>query len=182
MATATQPLRGTFVADPNHSSFQAALSHMKVGSFRTSFSDVDARLTASEDAEPALEGAARVESISITRPPEFREHVVRGADFFDADHHPEIAFRSTRLALAENGTVAMDGELTIRGITKPITATGSFQEPVEDPYGNVRTAFALTANIDRRDWGITWQAPLPKGGDVLGWDVALEVHIELVAQ
>jgi polyisoprenoid-binding protein YceI len=152
---------------------------MGVGAFRTTFSDVDARLT-SDDEGVRLEGSARVESISIRNPPEFREHVVNGADFFDAANHPEILFSSSRLDMNADGTVSLDGELVIKGIAKPITATGTWREPIEDPYGGVRTALELQAVIDRREFDITWQAPLPKGGDALGWDVTLDAHLELI--
>src|SRR4029077_7486008 len=99
----THPLTGVFDADRTHSSFQFGVRHMKVSTFRASFGDVDAQLT-SGASEFHLEGAARVESISIVDPPMFREHVVRGADFLDADNHPEILFRSERVELTEDGT------------------------------------------------------------------------------
>ncbi|MDQ3678808.1 MAG: YceI family protein [Actinomycetota bacterium] len=179
MTTATRIAEGTYRTDPIHSSFQAGARHMGVGSFRTTFSDVDARLTADADGV-GIEGRAQVESISIHNPPEFREHVVNGADFFDAANHPEIVFASSRLELNDDGTVELDGELVIKGIAQPLTATGTWREPIEDPYGGVRTALDLQAVVDRRDFDITWQAALPKGGDALGWDVTLDAHLELV--
>ncbi len=177
MSTATQPISGTFVADPVHSSFQFAVKHMKVATFRAGFDDVEARL-----ADGVLEGRAKVESVSVRTPPELRQHLVSSPDFFDAGNHPEIVFRSSDLALREDGTATVEGELTIKGITKPVTATGTYQEPVEDPYGGTRTALELTATLDRREWEMNWQAPLPRGGDVLAWDVTLTVNLELVRQ
>ncbi len=177
MSTATQPLTGTFVADPVHSSFQFAVKHMKVATFRAGFDDVVASL-----ADGVLEGRAKVESVSVRTPPELREHLVNSPDFFDAGNHPEIVFRSSDLALREDGTATVEGELTIKGITRPVSATGTYQEPVEDPYGGTRTALELTATLDRRDWEMNWQAPLPSGGDVLAWDVTLSVNLELVRQ
>ena len=165
MAVTTHALTGSFDADRTHSSFQFAIRHMKVSTFRASFGDVDARLVA-DASGPRLEGAARVESISIRDPPEFREHVVRGAEFFDADNHPEIRFRSARVELADDGTAMVDGELTIRGVSRPITATGTYERPIEDPFGLQRAALELRAVLDRRDWGMAWQAPLPGGADV----------------
>jgi polyisoprenoid-binding protein YceI len=179
VTTATRIAEGTYQTDPIHSSVQAGVRHMGVGSFRTTFSDVDARLTADADGV-RLEGRAQVESISIHNPPEFREHVVNGADFFDATNHPEIVFSSGRLELNPDGTVELDGELVIKGIARPLSATGTWREPVEDPYGGVRMALELQAVVDRRDFGITWQAALPKGGDALGWDVTLDAHLELI--
>ncbi len=181
MPVATQPLTGVFNADPSHSSFLFAIRHMKVASYRASFSDVDARLTA-DDSGVRLEGAARAESISITKPPEFREHVVNGADFLDATNHPEIRFNSEDVRLGDDGTVTVNGELVIRGNARPISATGTYQPPVDDPYGAVRTAVELKATLDRRDWGIDWNAQLPNGGDVLGNEVELTVHLELIKE
>jgi polyisoprenoid-binding protein YceI len=178
--TAVLPFSGSFTTDPDHSSFQAQLRHMGVGSFRTGFDDVEARLEAGGD-EPRLTGRARVDSITITRPQEFRAHVVDGDDFFDARNHPEIAFESRRVQFSDDGTVALDGLLTMRGIERPITATGTYVGPVEDIYGGRRAALDLEAAIDRRDWGMTFQAQLPRGGDVLSWTVRLSAHLELVA-
>lgn len=175
MAIATDPFAGTFVADPAHSSFQFAVKHMKVSTFRATFDEVEASLVGRH-----LRGTAKVDSISIKAPPELREHVVNGDDFFAAASHPTIAFDSTSVTLADDGTATVEGELTIKGISRPVRATGTYEPPIEDPYGNTRAALELTATIDRRDWGMNWQMPLPKGGDVLGWDVELSVHLELI--
>ncbi len=181
MTVATQPFTGTFVADPAHSSFQFAIKHMKVTTFRATFEDVHARLVV--DAQGArLDGTARAESVSIKTPPELREHVVNGEEFFDGRNHPEITFTSGDVRLGDDGTITVNGELTIKGITKPFTATGSYHPFVEDPYGSLRTSVELTATVDRRDWDMNWQMPLPKGGDVLGYDVQLSAHVELIKQ
>jgi polyisoprenoid-binding protein YceI len=179
MTTAVQPFSGTFAADREHSSFQAALRHMGVGSFRTGFDDVDARL------EPVagghrLTGRAAVESISIRRPAEFRAHIVEGAEFFDARNHPEITFSSHALRFGHDGTVELEGALTMRGIERPIVARGTYRTPIVDVYGERRAAIDLAASIDRRDWGMDFQAQLPAGGDVLSWEVEISVHLELV--
>lgn len=180
MTTSVQPLAGSYTGDPDHSSFQAQLRHMGVGSFRTGFEDVEARLEPGPDG-PRLTGRARVDSITIKRPAEFRAHVVEGEDFFDAGRHPEITFSSTRIDLTDDGAVTLEGLLGMRGQEHPITATGSYLNPVEDIYGGRRAALDLSAVIDRRDWGMDFQAQLPGGGDVLSWSVTLEIHLELVA-
>jgi len=181
MPVATSQLNGIFVADPAHSSFQFVIKHMKVSAYRAGFADVQARLVA-DDGALSLEGRARVESLTIHNPPEFREHVVNGADFFDAANHPEVVFRSTSLLLADDGAVSADGELEFRGVSRAVTATGTHQPPIEDPYGASRAAIELAVTIDRRDWGMDWQMPLPKGGDALGNEVEISVHLELVKQ
>jgi polyisoprenoid-binding protein YceI len=179
MTTTTRGLDGSFTADPHHSSLVFAVQHMKVSSFRATFGDVEARLQGGESGL-SLEGRARVASVSITNPPAFREHVVNGEDFFDAGNHPEVVFRSTRVELAEDGGVAVYGELEIKGIAKPVTATGTYHAPVEDAFGATRTAIGLHTVIDRRDWDMNWQMPLPAGGDALGYEVEISVSLELV--
>jgi polyisoprenoid-binding protein YceI len=179
VAIATSLFHGTYEIDAAHSSFEAGVRHMGVGSFRTRFDEVEARLISDGDGL-RLEGAARVDSIAIKAPPEFRDHVVNGSDFFDARRHPQISFRTVRIEIAEDGSLEVDGELTIKGITRPVHASGSYRPPVEDPYGDVRTAIDLTATVDRRDFGMDWQAALPKGGDVLGWEVTVDIRAEFV--
>jgi polyisoprenoid-binding protein YceI len=179
MTVATETLTGTWEADVHHSSFEAGTLHMGVGSFRTRFGDVTARLAA-DDGELRLDGEAKVESISISNPSKFREHVVYGEDFLDARTFPAIRFESADIELSEDGEARVTGDLTIKGVTRTVVATGAFRPPVEDPYGGMRAALDLTATIDRRDFGISWQAQLPGGGNVLGWDVTLDVRLELV--
>src|SRR5438067_6821059 len=181
MAVAAQPFTGAFVADRNHSSVLFSVQHIKVSRFRASFADVDARLAADEEGV-RLEGRARVDSISIAEPPELREHVVSGTDFFAAGEHPEIRFRSSRVDLGDDGVIHVSGELDVRGVTRPIEASGTYRSPVVDPYGAGRAAIELAATIDRRDWGFDWQMALPDGDDVLGWEVELDVRLELVEE
>jgi polyisoprenoid-binding protein YceI len=179
MATATQPFTGTYDIDPVHSTVQFAVTHLTVSSFRASFADVEGRLEADDNAV-ALEARVLVESVSIVEPAEFREHVVHGSDFFDAAAHPTITFRSTGVELSDDGTATVDGELTIRDSSQPVTATGTYRPPTEDPFGNRRAGLELVATVDRRGWGLDWQAELPGGGEAVGWDVELSVQLELV--
>ena len=174
MATATQ-LAGTYSADPVHSSFGFAVRYQGVSVFRGTMNDVTARL-----ADGALEGSAKVESISITTPEQFRAHVL-SPEFFDAANHPEVTFRSSDVELNEDGTATVNGDLTIKGITKPVTATGHWTAPAEDAFGNTRGHLALTATIDRTAYDINWNAPLPNGGNALANEVELDVQIALVA-
>jgi polyisoprenoid-binding protein YceI len=175
-ATTTLPLAGTYKADPIHSSFGFAVKHMGVSTFRGTFSDVEATL-----ADGVLEGRAKVESISIVSPADFRAHVL-GADFFDAGRHPEVLFRSTSVDLADDGTATVRGELTIKGITREVVATGTWTPPAESPYGIEIAALELATELDRTQFGMTWNAPLPKGGNILDEKVTLTVHLELQAQ
>jgi polyisoprenoid-binding protein YceI len=178
MTTAAQ-LTGVYELDRTHSSVDFEVTHMQVSTFRASFADVDVRLTV-ENGTSQLEGRVVVESASIGDPPEFREHVVRSSDFFDADSHPEITFRSTSVDLHEDGTAAVAGELAIRGLSLPVTAHGVYSGPRTDPFGATRAGLELEATVDRRAWSLDWQAPLPGGGDALGWDVRIIARLELI--
>ena len=178
-AATLSPFTGTYSADPDHSSVGFAIRHMSVATFRGSFSDVEASVALADDGSLSLSGTAKVRSISIVSPVEFRNHVL-GADFLDARRHPVIVFRSDPAPVGEDGSIAVDGQLTIRNVTRAVVATGTWSAPVEDPYGNMRAGVELTTTVDRRDYGMTWNAPLPKGGAALGTRVTLTAHLELV--
>jgi polyisoprenoid-binding protein YceI len=176
-AAANVPVQ-RFEADPVHSSVGFRVAHMDVATFEGSFGQVRASL-AGAGGRLALEGAARVESISIADPPEFRAHLL-GEEFFDAERHPELRFRSHEVEVGGDAAATVHGELTIRGITRPLLANGRLTGPVDDPFGGRRAALELEATVDRRDFGMDWNMPLPNGGDALGTEVTLAVHLEFV--
>ena len=176
MATATTPFAGTYVADPVHSSFGFAVRYQGVSIFRGTLSEVAATLT-----DGRLEGAAEVESISIRTPEQFRAHVL-GPEFFDAADHPEVTFASDQVELREDGTAVVDGELTIKGITRPVRAAGTWTPPASDAFGNTRGHLNLEAAIDRTEFDMNWNAPLPSGGKALANEVTLTVDASLVEQ
>jgi polyisoprenoid-binding protein YceI len=177
MTTAVQPFTGTYVSDPIHSSFGFSVRYSGLSAYRGSLSDVEATLSA-DDSGLSLEGAAEVDSISIQNPPQFRAHVL-GPEFFDAQNHPSVSFRSTRVDLADDGSARVDGELTIRGTTRPVVATGSWFEPRPGP-GGTKAGLELSTTFDRRDFGFDWQMELPGGGIALDYDVTLTATLPLV--
>jgi polyisoprenoid-binding protein YceI len=179
MATAVERYVGTFELDPAHSTVQFAVRHQGIATFRATFAEVDGRLTAGMDGI-ALEGRAGVESVSIGDPPEFRDHVVHSADFFDARTHPLITFRSTHVDLENDGAAVVTGELEIRGTSRQVTVSGVHQGPRQDPFGAIRAGLELQTTIDRRDWEMNWQLPMPDGTDALGWDVEVTALLEFV--
>ncbi|MHA6618808.1 YceI family protein [Pseudonocardia sp. DLS-67] len=181
MTVSARPFAGTFAVDPIHSTVEFAVRHMGVSLFRARFEEVLARLV-SDDAAVRLDGSTAVESVSIRGPREFRDHVVHSADFFDAGNHPEITVTANDVALHADGTATVQAELTIRGVTRPVTATGTYTAPVVALDNRLHGALELRATVDRRDWGLVWQAPLPSGGDALGNEVQLTAHLELVEE
>jgi len=176
MAATTTPLSGAYTADPIHSSFGFAVRYQGVSVYKGTLSDVTATLAGGR-----LEGVAKVESISIRQPEQFRAHVL-SPEFFDAANHPEVRFASTELDLRDDGTAVVTGELTIKGITRPVEATGTWTAPAADAFGNTRGHLQLEAVVDRTQWDMNWNMALPSGGNVLENDVTLTVDLSLVEQ
>jgi polyisoprenoid-binding protein YceI len=175
-SVAVQPFSGTYLALPEPSSFSFAVRHSGVFWYRGSLSDVAATLRGDGDAL-ALEGSARVDSISVVEPPAMRASVL-GPEFFDAERHPEITFRSTAVRLAGDGWAEVDGELTIRGVTRPVTASGNYAPPRPRGCG-AAPGLQLQTSFDRREFGFEWQTELPGGGDAVGWDVGVDIDLLL---
>jgi polyisoprenoid-binding protein YceI len=159
---AVQPFSGTYGAQPAPSTFAFAVRHSGAFWFRGSFSEVAATLRADGDALE-LEGSARVDSISVVEPAAMRASLL-GAEFFDAERHPEITFRSSELRLGEDGRLELDGELTIGGVSRPVAAAGRYAAPRQAAFGEI-AGLELHASFDRREFGFEWQMALPGGGN-----------------
>jgi polyisoprenoid-binding protein YceI len=177
--SAVQPFLGGFRAQSMASTFAFAVRHSGVFRFRGELTDVAATLRGDGDAL-ALEGSARVESISVVEPAAMRASVL-GPKFFDAERHPEIGFRSTAIRLDDDGRAEVDGELTMRGIMRRVTADGQYATPRQADFGEV-AGMRLQTVIDRRDWGFDWQAQLPGGGDAVGWAVEIDIDLLLMRE
>jgi polyisoprenoid-binding protein YceI len=176
---ATQPFTGTYRAQALPSTFAFGVRHSGTFWFRGVMPEVEATLRADGDGL-VLEGAAKVESISVFEPAAMREHLLAG-DFFDAENNPEVSFRSTDLRLADGGGLELDGELMIKGITRPIKATGHWSGPRQAVFGEI-VGMQLHAIFDRREFGFDWQTPMPDGGDMLGWEVQVDVDLLLMPE
>ena len=175
MSTTLQQVpTGTYTVDPIHSTFGFTVKHNGISLFRGQFEQVDASLQ-----DGVLRGTVQVDSVK-TPIADLKGHLL-SPDFFDAERTPTIEFTSNEIRVAGDGSVEVDGELTIRGVSHPVTARGSFAAGVGLSGGEV-VGFDLETRIDRRDYGLNWQAPLPNGGDALAWDVRIEAHLELVRQ
>ena len=176
MSTTATPLAGTFTSDPVHSSFGFAVKYQGISIFRGTLDEVTATL-----ADGKLEGTAKVESISIRTPEQFRAHVLSD-DFFAADKYPEVTFASDDVELNEDGTATVTGELTIRDTTQTVTAAGTWTAPDQDAFGSTRAHLQLATVIDRTQFGLNWNMPLPNGGNALANDVTLTVDVALIQQ
>jgi polyisoprenoid-binding protein YceI len=178
--TATQPVAGTWDTDHVHSHVGFSVKHMVVATFRGSFDEYAGRLVAGEDGRPRLEGSVKVDSL-VVKDENLAAHL-KSPEFFDSSAYPEISFRSDAVELGEDGSLEVEGELTIKGRSHRVTARGSYSGPHTDIAGNDKIGVELEAVIDRREYGLEWNAPLPKGGFALDNDVKLEVALELVRE
>jgi polyisoprenoid-binding protein YceI len=169
--TASERLSGSWTLNPTHSSAEFSVKYL-VAKFRGSFGELSANLR-----DGVLSGAAKVASVSV-KDPNLIAHL-QSPEFFDAEQHPQITFRSSDIVL-DGDRVELDGELAIKGITRPIHASGTIQGPTEDFMGNTKVGLALQTTIDRTEFGLNWNAELPRGGKALSDEVTLSVELEFV--
>jgi polyisoprenoid-binding protein YceI len=169
---------GTYVVDPVHSSIGFAVVHNGVSTFRSGFSDYEVRLTGGE--RPRLEGAVEVSSIEIAEE-QLKGHLL-SPEFFDAERHPRLRFESSELDVGEEGVATVRGELEIRGEKRPVEVSGRLARLGADLAGKARVGLSLEATVDRRSFGLDWQAELPSGGEVLDYEVSIVVELELVEE
>jgi polyisoprenoid-binding protein YceI len=182
MTTATTlPIAtGTWSIDKVHSHVGFAVKHMVVSTFRGRFEDYDGALTVGDDGAPRLEGSVEVDSI-VVKDENLAGHL-KAPDFFDSENYPQIRFASTVVRVLDSGELEVDGELTVKDRTHNVSARGTITGPHEDIAGNEKIGVELETVVDRREFGLEWNAPLPKGGLAVDNDVKLEVSLELVRQ
>ena len=157
---------GSWSADPVHSSVSFEIDYAGTNIFRGGFHEYSAALH-----DGVLEGSAKVASVDV-KDEQLNGHL-QTPDFFDADRFPEITFRTSDLE---------HGELTIKGVTRPVAITASVSEPNVDPFGRERVGITLEAKVDRNEYGISWNAPNQGGGNYLGDDVTIKADLALVRQ
>jgi polyisoprenoid-binding protein YceI len=166
---------GTWVADPVHSNVSFEVGYAGVNTFRGGFREFAATLSGD-----SLEGSAQVASVDV-KDEQLNGHL-QTPDFFDAQRFPAITFTATELS-REGTSVRGAGELTLKGVTKPIAIEGTIADaPATDPFGRERLGLRLEATVDRNDYGVSWNAPNQSGGNYLADDVKLIAELALVRQ
>lgn len=169
---------GTYVVDPVHSSIGFAVVHNGVSTFRSGFGAYEARLSGGEN--PELKGSVDVAGIQIDEP-QLKGHLL-SPDFFDAERYPQLRFESSALEVGEDGTATIRGELEIRGEKREVETSGRFVPLGADLAGQARVGLSFETSVDRRSFGLDWQAELPSGGEVLDYEVTIAVELELVEE
>ena len=171
---------GRYDLDPAHSRLGFVARHAMVTKVRGQFSDFSGNLYLDEDDPSRSTAEVDVQMASVSTGQDQRDAHLRSPDFFDAETHPTMTFKSTGAELRGDDTYRMTGDLTVRGVTRPITLDIEFNGVVRDPFGNDRAGFEARSTISRKDWGLTYNAVLEAGGVLVSDKITLELDIAAV--
>lgn len=164
--------------DPAHSQVQFSVKHMGISTVRGTFEQFEGTI----EEENGTVNAVRVEVdvASLNTGSAQRDGHLKSADFFDVENHPKAVFTLTRFV--RNGdNVTAEGELTVRGVTRPVTLEGEIGGPSKDPWGNEKVSASLSTKISRKEWGLTWNVALEAGGVLVSDDVKLSIEVQASA-
>ena len=171
----------TWKIDPAHSSAEFRVKHMMISNVKGSFSGISGTLNLDE-ADPAHSTVeASVPLGTISTGDQQRDTHLKSPDFFHIEQHPEMKFKSTKIEVKRAGELVVTGDLTIHGVTKPVTFdVEGPTPPSKDPWGNTRVGLEATAKINRKDFGLTWNAALETGGVLVGEDIAITLDVQFI--
>ncbi|MCU1557233.1 MAG: polyisoprenoid-binding protein [Microbacteriaceae bacterium] len=171
---------GTWKLDPNHSEVSFTVKHLKISKVRGTFETFDVTVVTAEDPKDStIEATIDVASVNTNQ--KDRDAHLRTSDFFLADEHPTITFTSTGIDTDDND-FTIKGNLTMRGVTLPVTLKGEFGGIVTDDYGQTKAGATASTTINRHDFGVSWNAALEAGGFTLGDDVKITLDLQVVLQ
>ncbi|MBV8725384.1 MAG: YceI family protein [Candidatus Eremiobacteraeota bacterium] len=173
--------KAVYALDPAHTTVEFVVRHLMITRVRGRFTAFTGEVELAPDSDLPLAVAAHIEAGSIDTREEQRDAHLRSADFFDVEKYPELAFESTRIAGGPDA-FTIEGKLTIRGVTRDVSLAGSFEGRTRDPWGGVRVGYSAHTTINRKDYGLTWNAALETGGVVVGDEVRIELNVEAVLQ
>ena len=180
--TAPETAKATWRIDPSHTSVELAVKHMVVTTVKGLFSKVSGTIELDPADLASSSVYAEIEAASIdTRWPDRDAHL-RSADFLDVERYPTITFRSTRIERAGDDRLTLYGDLTIRGVTRPVVLEAEFNGIGQDPWGGTRAGFSASGKIDRKDWGMTWNDALEAGGLLVSDEVKISLDVEAIRQ
>ena len=176
-----QTSTATWNIDPVHSVAEFKVKHMMISNVKGQFPKVKGSLTLDESDLTNSRVEASIEAASIeTRDPQRDAHL-KSADFFDVEQFPTLSFKSTGISLVRDGELAVEGNLTIRGVTRKVVfSVEGPTPPAKDPWGNTRVAVSATTKINRKDFGLTWNAALETGGILVGDEVTITLDVQFV--
>jgi len=175
------PAVGTYDIDPTHTELGFAVRHMAVSKVRGRFSAFKGTLVLAEDPADS-KASVTIEAGSVDTRDENRDGHLKTNDFFDVENHPTWTFTSTTIKAETPTEFKLEGDLTIRGVTKSVTLDVSLEGVVKDPYGNHRVGFSASTTINREDFGVAFGAVMEAGGLVVAKKVDIRIELEAVLQ
>jgi polyisoprenoid-binding protein YceI len=179
--TAPETTVTTWNLDPAHSVAEFKVKHMMISNVKGHFAKVTGTLTFDESDLAKSSVEAVIEAASIETRDAQRDAHLKSADFLDVEKFPTLSFKSTGITLVRDGELAVEGNLTIRGVTKKVLFTVEGPTPpAKDPWGNTRVAISATTKINRKDFGLTWNAALETGGILVGEEVTITLDAQFV--
>jgi polyisoprenoid-binding protein YceI len=173
----------TWNLDPAHSVAEFKVKHMMISNVKGQFAKVTGTLTLDESDQSNSHIEASIEASSIATRDDQRDTHLKSADFFHVEKFPTLSFKSTRITPVRDGELTLDGDLTIRGVTRKVVfEVEGPTPPVKDPWGNTRVAVSATTKINRKDFGLTWNAALETGGILVGEEVTITLDVQFIKQ
>jgi polyisoprenoid-binding protein YceI len=167
--------------DPAHSVAEFKVKHMMIANVKGHFSKITGVLTRDESNVANSSVEVSIEAASIETRDAQRDAHLKSADFFDVDKHPFLSFKSNGIKQVQDGELSVGGDLTIHGVTRKVTFdVEGPTPPAKDPWGNTRIAVSGTTKINRKDFGLTWNAALETGGILVGDEVTISLDVEFV--
>lgn len=176
MSTITLPQTGTWTLDPAHTVIGASVRHLMAAKVRGQFKAFSGTISMGDTPEESSVQVS-IDAASIDTGVEDRDNHLRSADFLDVENHPTLEFVSTEVRRSGDN-YEMEGELTMRGVTRPVTLDVSYLGLMTDPWGNDKALFSASGTINREDWGLTWNQALEAGGWLVGKNIDIELEVQ----
>lgn len=168
--------------DSSHSAIHFSVRHMMISTVRGEFRNFSGTVNFNQDNPIQSTVEVEVDTASVNTRDEKRDGHLQSADFFDVENYPVATFKSTRAEQTSDTTGKLYGDLTIRDITKPIVLDVEFNGLAKSPWGTTSAGFSATTKLNRKEWGLNWNAALETGGVLVGDDIKVEVEVEIVQQ
>jgi polyisoprenoid-binding protein YceI len=173
--------KSVYALDPAHTSVEFVVRHLMITKVRGRFTAFDGQVELEPGSDLPTAITATIDAASIDTREDQRDAHLRSADFFEVEKYPTLTFESTRI----DGTpdeFTIDGKLTIHGVTRDVSLSANFEGRANDPWGGVRTGYSAHTTINRKDYGLTWNAALETGGVVVGDEIRIELNVEAILQ
>jgi polyisoprenoid-binding protein YceI len=174
------PVAGVYDIDGAHTSVEFVGRHLMITKVRGRFTDVRGRITVAEEPEHSRV-EVEIGAASLSSGNDDRDTHLKSADFFDVAQYPTITFRSTTVRARRDNTWELDGDLTVHGVTRPVTLQVDFDGADVSPMGDERIGFSAATDIDREDFGLTWNMALETGGILVGKTARIELSVQAIA-